>query len=367
MALFRRKKVLIPALVLLVLAAGMWWQRLTILSWYYVRHLAAAGADERDRWVQRTAGLDARVLPGLLSLLELDDERACGNAEAALTALLERWGPDDARALRLLDEVRERFGRCSSPGRRSALHVPIWLLRHGDQPSPELRSAAANLLHAAAHADEAGPSARVLALAAAFAERSSQGECPEICTDLARRGLAHADAAARVSAVNLGLQLARRFDAGWFEKVAPLLHDPAAEVRRAAILAVGSAPDVIADDDLLPYLHDADAEVRRLCELALRSRGLHENHILLARLISDERATARLQVLEHLRQAPELEPGVWLRRLTEDPDRAVRAAAIRAACKDFPVDLRERIRHMAQHDSSETVRHIAALYLNHSR
>src|SRR5438874_1369216 len=193
------------------------------------------------------------------------------------------------------------------------------------------------------------------------------GQWHDTCRDLALRSLQEAEPAQRVLAVNLALKIARRSDAEILAKVVPLLRDAAAEVRRAAMLAVGASRQVIADDDLLPFLHDADAEVRRLCELALRSRGLQENHLILARLITHQDPAARLQVIDHLKLAPELEPSVWLRRMTEDANPAVRAAAIRAACRDFPVDLGERIRQMALSDDSETVRNIARTQLEMKR
>lgn len=361
-----RKKVVIPAVIVLLVGAVGWWQGANILSWHYVRQLAAA-SEERDAWVERVAALDTTVVPGLLALLERDDERACANAAAALRALLERWGPDDARAVRLLRDVQEQAARSSVPGHERALEVPIWLLGHQAEPATEVIGAAGEMLRAAAPAQHPRLAARALELAASLIERTPADPWRELATELAERGLSHQDAAHRVLGVNLALKLAKRCDGALVHKIVPRLRDPAAEVRRAALIAVGTAREAIADDDLLPFLHDGDAEVRRLCELALRSRGLQENHVQLARLISDPRPTARLQVLEHLQGAPELEPGVWLRRMTEDSDRAVRAAAVRAACKHFRVDLGDRIRHMAEHDPSETVRHIASIYLNQPR
>jgi hypothetical protein len=98
------------------------------------------------------------------------------------------------------------------------------------------------------------------------------------------------------------------------EQVVVLLGDESAEVRRAALLAVGPARDVVHDDQLLPSLHDPDAEVRRLCEAALTSRGLRPEYLQLGRLLTDPRPTARLEVLDCLRGSTELDPGLWLRR-----------------------------------------------------
>ncbi len=132
-------------------------------------------------------------------------------------------------------------------------------------------------------------------------------------------------------------------------------------------IALGPAPELVSDDELLPLLHDPDEDVQNLCELALRSRGLQENHIVLARLISDTRPTARLQVLQHLRDATDLEPGVWLRRLCQGPEPAVRAAGIRAASAQSEVDLRSCLQEMAEQDPSPTVKQLAQIYLARPR
>src|SRR4029077_2216232 len=101
-------------------------------------------------------------------------------------------------------------------------------------------------------------------------------------------------------------------------KVVPFFQDAAAEVRRVALLAVGSNQDIVTDEDLLALLHDADAEVCGFCEVALRSRGLQDQHIMVARLISDENPTARLEALQFLDDARDFDPVIWLRRLCQD-------------------------------------------------
>ncbi len=110
-------------------------------------------------------------------------------------------------------------------------------------------------------------------------------------------------------------------------------------------------------------MHDDDIEVQRLCEAALRSRGLSEAHLDLARLISDQQPGARLKVLDRLTRVTDLDPVVWLRRLTVDPCPAVRAAAARAAVHFPDSTLGDRLREMAERDPSETVRQNAQYYL----
>ncbi len=176
-----------------------------------------------------------------------------------------------------------------------------------------------------------------------------------------------ADTNARTAAMKLVIRTSLRGDAELLRLIVPLLKDSAAVVRKAAIIALGPARETVSDEVLLPLLHDTDDEVQNLCELALQSRGLTETHILLARLISDERPSARLQVLQHLREANDLDMSAWLQRLCQDPAPAVRAAAIRAAAGRHQVDLRPALYEMSQNDPSPTVRQLAGHYLNRTR
>src|SRR5207249_14769 len=139
-----------------------------------------------------------------------------------------------------------------------------------------------------------------LQLAVALVERVPHGQWLEVCRALALSGLAAPEAATRVAAIQLVLRPPLRQENDVLARVVPLLKDSTAMVRKTALVALGPARELTSDDELLPLLHDPDEDVQNLCILALRSRGLQENHILLARLISDERPSARLKVLEHL-------------------------------------------------------------------
>src|SRR5262249_47025893 len=63
------RKTLAALAVLLVLAAGAWWQRTPLLAWYSLRGLAAADEAGRAAWAARVARLDGAAVPGLLDLL----------------------------------------------------------------------------------------------------------------------------------------------------------------------------------------------------------------------------------------------------------------------------------------------------------
>ena len=96
--------------------------------------------------------------------------------------------------------------------------------------------------------------------------------------------------AARSESAGLRVQAvaaALRPDVDALDAIVPLVGDPDAEVRRAAVLALGPVRDgavtVLGDDELLRCLHDSDPEVRRLCEMGLRSRGRTPRDIRLGR------------------------------------------------------------------------------------
>ena len=176
--------------------------------------------------------------------------------------------------------------------------------------------------------------------------------------ELVRNALEDPTATNRV----LAIRLAQHRDLKLLARVAPLLDDPAVEVRQAAMLAVGDSTDAVATDDLLRSLHDPDAEVRRLCEAALKSRSLRNEDLALARLITDAKAKVRLQVPQALARATDLDVAVWLRRLSHDTEPAVRVAALRAAVEQYDVDLSDRLEQIAATDPSPTVRQIADHY-----
>jgi hypothetical protein len=358
------KKWTLTLALVAVVASAVCWQRTPILAWYYVRGLIASDPASRDTWADRVAGLDAVVVPRLLNCLDSASSPACENVTAGLLKLTERWDVEDERTLALVEELRQRFDRLSCCGQLGALEIMTAALGRSSPRAapPRLTQAAGELL--AATASMPGLRPQVLDLAGMLVEHVQPGQWQDVCQALALQSSSDAQPEMRARAVSLLVHLGRAADPLFLKRAAPLLRDPAASVRRAAVLAVGPSREAVADDDLLPLLHDPDAEVCRLVELALRSRGLQENHVLMARLIGDRRPSERLQVIDHLRDATDLEPGVWLRRLSEDPAPAVRAAAVRAACFEPHADLRDRLQQMARQDPSPTVRQLADYYLH---
>lgn len=358
----RKKNVILGLLALFVVAAAVvgWLRRDTLAAWYAVRSLAGAAEADRDACVVRVLQFGDAALPQLMSVLGREDEPACGNVKAALDALAAQAQADSTRRGELVTHLTAAFGTMSMPGRRAALAI----LHALAEPAPD-GSLPADIQAALGHVlSEAGmPSelvADALPVAAVLAQQKGQSEeVLQKCRDVVRAGLASADARVRVRSV----AAAQQPELNVLDQVVPLLDDSAPDVRRAAILALGPAPEALATDDLLRWLHDSDDDVRRLCETALRGRGLPDQQVRLGKFLTDARPEARLRVLDLLRQAHDVEPAAWLRRLSHDPVAAVRAAAVRAAVEQPQVDLRDRVEQMAQDDPSATVRQLAQYYL----
>jgi hypothetical protein len=357
---------LFVGIVLAALVAGAavaWAERSPLLSWYCVRRLSRADVVTRDRWVERVAGLGEAAVPDLLDTLADPEPGVCANARAALARLSTDWGVADTRCVSLATSFSRAWDGFSTAGKASALDVAAGWFRRDSEAAPELISACTRLLSVSGRGESEEPRAHALGLCAALLAQPGGTEAVSPARGLVHANLASADASTRVFAVRLALHPGMDL----LEEVTPLLNDPAAEVRRAAVIAVGPSEQAVRDEGLLPCLHDPDAEVRRLSEQALRGRGLRPEHIRLGRILTDPSPVIRLQVLDYLGRASDLDAGIWLRRLSHDPSPAVRAAAMRAMSQQSAVDLTDRIYQMADNDPSPTVCMLARYYLKQVR
>jgi hypothetical protein len=348
-------------LVLLLGGAGVVWrERSALLAWYYVRGLTRATDGERVRWAERVAGLGEDAAPGLLDALQDPSFLVCRNAAAGLDRLSGAWGPDDARTADLALQASRAFARLSPAGQQMVLDLSArWFADRATAAAGGLVSSCARLVAEAAAVHEPDVQAAGLELADALLRQPNGAEALSASRELVRGAFRSAGADNRLRAVRLAL----RPGMDLLDQVVVLLSDPAAEVRRAAMLAVGPAEQVIDDEALLASLHDPDPEVRRLCEAALRGRRLLPEHIHLGRLLTDPNPVVRLKILDDLYKTPDLDPGIWLRRLSHDPSPAVRVAAVRAMTQQTQIDLSDRIDQMARSDPSPTVCQLAQFYL----
>ncbi len=366
-----RSKKSLAALAFLALLLGgggvAWLERTPILAWYCVRALASASEGDRQRRAERVADLGDAALPRVLECLAQPDDAVCANARAGLACLAARWGPGDGRSVELALRLARAFPRLSLQGQRAVLEVAGgWFSREGEAPAAGLVPNCARLLAEAGGVVAPEVQGAALELSATLVKQSQATEALSSAREIGRAGLLSPSPDNRGRAIRLAL-LHKGMDL--LDQVVPLLNDPVVEVRRAAMLAVGPAVEVVPEDGLLPSLHDPDAEVRGLCENALRMRGLRPEHLQLGRLLTHPQAGQRLRVLDCLRVASDLDPGLWLRRLSHDSSPAVRTAALRAMSQHDQdgLDLSDRIDQMARSDPSPTVCRIAEFYLKEMR
>jgi len=294
--------------------------------------------------------------------LQSPDAIVCANMQCALVLIAKNWGVDDPRSQQLVDRMNARFDEFSPAGQEKIVLLLTSFIQQ-DRPMPlppRLTKVVSEiLLSAEKKAELRGVS---LLLAAELVDGVQPGQWVDVCRDMAERGLKDERSGTRVAALQLLRRGPMRKEKELMENAIPLLRDSEAAVRRAALVTLASESDLVREESFLPLLHDEDAQVQYLCEMALRKRGLHDNDIEMARLISDKNPAVRMRVLYFFPKMPQLNLGAWLRQLSQDPEPAVRAAAVGAA-GDYPhIDLSQRLREMAESDPSETVRLNARYY-----
>ena len=321
----RWKLILLFFLAIVALGGGAAFsQRTALETWYYAYRLERAADVDRRYWADKLVAQGEPAVPRLLSCLQRENAPLCDEARSALERLLADWGPKDARSGRLADRFFEMHANFSPAGQVAALQI-----------LPEVL---------AAGGIEAAAKARTI-VSAALKDRT-------------------------VEVRYLGVLLANRVELNLLPSIVPLLDDPDARIRRAALMALGPIREGVAGmekplveaDQLLRYLHDPDPEVRRLCEVILiKSRGLSERVVNYGRQLTHPEPMERLKLLLDLAEEEDVDHRVWLQRLSEDPDSAVRAGAARVAA-ERQIDFAERLERMMQTDADGTVRKIAEYY-----
>jgi hypothetical protein len=308
----RKKPVVVGTVVVIAgLATVGWLFHKPLLAHYYVRQLAKTPEDQADAWVDRTAGLGDAAMPRLFVLLKSDGPGSV-NVGKAMAKIVANWPDDDPKVADLAARLTAEYKEMSPGGRHSALGLTEPLLSH--------RAKCKELVHAGLK--DGSPDNREMAVV-----------------------------------------LAMRKEIGLASAVVPLMSDPAADVRRAAMISVGASRELVSDEELLPWLHDSDPGVREMCETALLARGLRDNDVKMGRLVTDPYFLNRLEVIGCLQRDDQVDPNEWLHRLSRDPVPAVRAAAARVGIEPewhLRVDFLPRVREMAQSDPDGTVRQIAA-------
>ena len=361
------RRIAIGLLVLVLAGAGVaYLERSRIQAWHTVRSLCRADEANREEWIDRVAALGEPAREMLFDRLATGEDRAADNSLAAIDHIARVHGPGHAKTADLVRRLADQF-ETLSPGRQTQVlqRVRDWLT--GGPLADPLPDAACRLITEAGRSSESTVQAAGLDLACIVVKQPGGEISLPVAREVARAGIRSPSPDARLHAVRLCLAPG----VGLLDQLVGLLRDPCPVVRRATILALGSADQVIGEDGILAGLNDTDADVRRLTQIALEGRGMKSEHIEMGRLLTHPRAGERLHVLDHVYEAirgqgtaeVDIDPGLWLRRLSHDPSPAVRVAALRLMCKQNLVDLNDRIDQMARTDDSPTVCQLAQFYL----
>jgi hypothetical protein len=317
---------LLAGFVVFSAVAGTWaaynWTGLQVR--YCAHRIESASSDqERARWAERLVGHGDAGVDALSRFLGSADAATRNTAVAALARYLDSLPEGDPRAALLCGQLLETF-------------------HPGDETS----------------------CAALLDLVPTILKRTGSGQAAR-CREIVTAGMKLPSVERRLAAIRVALHphLRLRTD------LLPLLNDPEAEIRRAALFAVGPATDgepVIGDEELFRWLHDPDEVVRKMCVDALVSRGRTDAEIALGRRLTHPLPSERLKLLLDLRYDHDVrDPEPWLERLSRDPSPGVRAGSVRVALElasDQGLPPPPWVIAMADADPDLTVRRITRFY-----
>ncbi|QDV33286.1 HEAT repeat domain-containing protein [Tautonia plasticadhaerens] len=138
-----------------------------------------------------------------------------------------------------------------------------------------------------------------------------------------------------------------------------LLDDPVPAVRVQLLNSFAHRRDLMTDEAILPLLFDPESAVALAAQIVLRARGLDDDQISLAKLLFHPRAEIRASAIAMVEAREDIDPIVWLLRLSRDEDEAVRSQALDALSRRTSPDARRRLAEMADSDPSESIRDAA--------
>lgn len=147
------------------------------------------------------------------------------------------------------------------------------------------------------------------------------------------------------------------------EKAAPAaarIGDPDFRVRLQVLTSFANRPRLLSEEAILPLLHDPVPDLAGLADRVLKARGLPPELIGLGRMVTHGRAEMRASAIPLLLARQDIDPVVWLLRLSEDEDESVRLKAVEAFAGRGAPEVVQRLREMAAADPSETVRTAAS-------
>ncbi|MGC8644109.1 MAG: HEAT repeat domain-containing protein [Isosphaeraceae bacterium] len=137
------------------------------------------------------------------------------------------------------------------------------------------------------------------------------------------------------------------------------------DVRRQTLVSFARRPRLLTEDMLLRRLHDTDPSIRDTVAVVLKARGLNQELITLGGLMVHPKPDQRASVINLIKDRTDIDPVVWLLRLSHDTDETVRiqAATALAHCKNPTVAVKRRLAEMARSDGSDRVRQAASKFV----
>ena len=134
------------------------------------------------------------------------------------------------------------------------------------------------------------------------------------------------------------------------------LADPSVEVRQQVIASFARRRGLLDDEALLRQYSARDPRIQPLLEQALKARGLTTEQIGLGALMVHSKPELRASVIPMLDREADVDPVVWLVRLSEDQVESVRIKAAEALARQDAPEARRRLDEMAIGDPSAEVK-----------
>jgi HEAT repeat protein len=136
------------------------------------------------------------------------------------------------------------------------------------------------------------------------------------------------------------------------------LDDPRSPaVRKQVLISFARRPALLSEDMVLGHVFDdADKALPEVAKFVLKTRGLNDEQIVLGSKIYDSRPEVRASVIGLLKNRTDIDPVIWLLRLSHDANETVRLGAIDALAARMSPEVAQRLLEMATTDQSAAVR-----------
>lgn len=141
---------------------------------------------------------------------------------------------------------------------------------------------------------------------------------------------------------------------------AAYLADPDPDVRRQVLVAFAARRNLLTDEAILQHLGDHDPRIPPVVEQVLIARGLSKEQIGLGGLIVHNKPELRESVIPLVANRTDIDPVIWLVRLSHDEVDTVRLKAVAALASHNSREARRRLAEMAIGDPSAEVKKAAS-------